>query len=134
MADLVTIGQLSALVEDQYRLMAFLEDHAEQVPAFDAVFDDRNETTVEIGGDPWSITVGRTRLSCTHRASGRTVLLERDHPSPFDFAPRGLLHFVRSLDGDSRLTDIVVDNWVTRFVIAGRLTRSRHREGYYTFA
>lgn len=133
MADLVTIRQLSALVEDQFRLLAWIEDNAAAIPAYDAVFAERNIVAAEIGGEPWSITVTRTHRECCHRQAGRTVLLAADHPSPFDFQPLALLRYVQSLDADSRLTDIVIDNWILKFVLAGRLHRSRHREGYYTF-
>lgn len=133
MADLITITQLSALIEDQYRLLGWLEDHRDQVPAYDAVFAERNQVAVAIAGEPWSITVTRTGLECCHRGAGRTVLLANDHASPFDFHPGTLLRFVQSLDEATRITDIVVDNWILRFVLAGRLSKSRHRPGYYTF-
>jgi ACR3 family arsenite transporter len=32
------------------------------------------------------------------------------------------------------LNDMVIDNWILKFVIAGRLAKSRHKPGYYTFA
>lgn len=133
MADLISITQLSALVEDQYRLLGWLEDNAAAVPAYDPVFPERNQVEAAIAGEAWSITVTRTGLECCHRGAGRTVLLERDHPSPFDFRPGDLLRFVQSLDETSRITDVVVDNWILRFVLAGRLAKSRHRPGYYTF-
>jgi hypothetical protein len=133
MADLVTIGQLSALVEDQFRLLGYLEDNRDQVPAFDPIFPDKNQIEIKVAGEPWSITVTRTGWECCHREAGRTVLLDPEHPSPFDFHPDGLLRFVLSLDQDSRLNDIVIDNWILKFVLAGRLTKSRHRPGYYTF-
>jgi hypothetical protein len=132
MADLITIGQLSALIEDQYRLLGWLEDNAETLPPFDTVFPERNQVEVQIGGEPWSITVQRSGWECCHRQAGRTVLLSRDHPSPFDFQPATLLRYVLSIHEDSRLTDVVVDNWILKFVCAGRLSISRHRPGYYT--
>ena len=133
MADLVTIAQLSALIEDQYRLLGYLEDNREQVPAFDPVFPERNEIRFDLAGEPWSLTVTRSCWECCHRDAGRTVLLHSDHPSPFDFHPSTLLRFVLSLDNDSRLNDMVIDNWILKFVIAGRLAKSRHKPGYYTF-
>jgi hypothetical protein len=134
MADLITISQLSALVEDQYRLLSFLEDHREAVPTFDPVFPDRNEAYLDIDGSAWSVTAVRGGWEFCHRGSGRTVELAEGHPSPFDFRPAALLRFVQSTDADSRLTDIVIDNWILRYVLAGRLSASRHRPGYYTFA
>ena len=133
MADLVTIQQLSALIEDQYRLLGHLEDHRAELPAFDPVFPERNQVAVSLAGEPWSITVARTGLECCQRDQGRSVLLAHDHPSPFDFQPASLLHYVLSLDQDSRLSDIVIDNWILKLVLAKRLAKSRHREGYYTF-
>ncbi len=133
MADLITIGQLSTLIEDQYRLLSWFEDHAAEVPAYDAIFSECNHIGVEIAGDPWSITVTHSGWECCHRQAGRTVVLERNHPSPFDFHPGTLLRFVQSVDSASRITDIVVDNWILKFVRAGRLSTSRHRPGYYTF-
>lgn len=132
MADLITITQLSALIEDQYRLLGWLEDNRASLPAYDTVFPERNQVAVSIAGEPWSITVTRGGLECCHREAGRTVLLANDHPSPFDFHPGALLRFVQSLDEATRITDIVVDNWILRFVLAGRLSKSRHRPGYYT--
>ncbi len=134
MADLVSIQQLSALVEDQYRLLSWLEDNPGQVPPFDPIFPERNQVEISLGGEPWSISVMRTHWECCHRQAGRTVLLHTDHPSPFDFQPSALLHYVLSLDRDSRLNDMVIDNWILRFVLAGRLAKSRHKPGYYTFA
>lgn len=133
MADLITITQLSALIEDQYRLLGWLEDHRDEVPDYDAVFPERNQIGISIAGEPWSITVTRTGLECCHRDAGRTVLLANDHPSPFDFHPGTLLRFVQSLDEATRITDIVIDNWILRFVLAGRLSKSQHRPGYFTF-
>lgn len=133
MADLISIGQLSALVEDQYRLLGWLEDHEAEVAAFDPIFPEHNQHEAVIGGEPWSITTTRTGWECCHRDAGRTVLLERGHPSPFDFHPGALLRFLLSTDETSRITDIVVDNWILKFVCAGRLATSRHRPGYYTF-
>jgi hypothetical protein len=133
MADLITIGQLSALVEDQYRLLGWFEDNEAQVPVYDGIFTDRNHIGVEIAGEAWSITTTHSGWECCHRQAGRTVLLERGHPSPFDFSPGALLRFVQSQDADTRITDIVVDNWILKFVRAGRLSTSRHRKGYYTF-
>jgi hypothetical protein len=134
MADLVSIGQLSILIEDQYRLLGFFEEHRDQLPAFDPVFPERNQIEVRIGGEPWSITATRTCWECCHRDAGRTVVLRDDHPSPFDFHPRALLRFVLSLDEHSQLNEIILDNWILKFVRAGRLIASRHREGYYTCA
>jgi hypothetical protein len=134
MGDLVTIAQLSALVEDQYRLLGWLEDNGDGIPAYDPVFEERNIVEARIGGEPWSITVQRAGLECCQRDAGRTVLLERDHPSPFDFRPLQLLRFVQSVDADTRITDIVIDNWILKLVRAGRLAPSRHRSGYFTFA
>lgn len=133
MADLVTIQQLSALVEDQYRLLAYLEDASDRLPAFDPIFPDRNRIDVEIQGERWSIDVTRNWLECCHRDQGRTVLLKRDHPSPFDFHPTALLRYVQSLDDSSLLNEIVIDNWILGFVRRGRLATSRHRDGYFTF-
>jgi len=133
MADLVTIGQLSALVQDQFQLLGWLEDNADRLPAYDAVFEERNQISATIAGEPWSITVMRTHRECCQRDVGRTVLLAPDHPSPFDFQPAALLHYVLSIEHDSRLTDLVIDNWILKFVLAGRLHKSRHKAGYYTF-
>ena len=133
MADLISIGQLSALIEDQYRLLGYFEEHREQLPAFDPIFPDNNQIEIRLGGEPWSITASRSHWECCHRDAGRTVLLQRDHPSPFDFHPSALLRFVLSLDEGSLLNEIVLDNWLLKFVRAGRLTTSRHRDGYYTF-
>ena len=133
MADLVTITQLSALVEDQFRLLGYLEDNRERVPAYDPVFPERNQIEISIAGEPWSLTVLRTHWECCHRDAGRTVLLHPDHPSPFDFQPAALLRYVLSIDQDSRLNDIVIDNWILKFVRAGRLAASRHKPGYFTF-
>lgn len=133
MPDLITIAQLGALIEDQYRLLGWIEDNPEAVPAYDPVFPERNQIVVSIGGEAWTLTVMRDGLECCHRGAGRTVLLERGHPSPFDFRPGALLRFVQSLDEATRITDVVVDNWILRFVLAGRLAQSRHRQGYYTF-
>ena len=113
MADLVTIGQLSALIEDQYRLLGHLEDHRDQVPAYDPIFPERNQIELSIAGEAWSLTVTRDCWECCHRGSGRTVLLHPDHPSPFDFQPGALLHFVLSpLSGShfSRLVSIFLAN------------------------
>ncbi len=134
MADLVSIGQLSILMEDQYRLLGYVEEHRDQLPVFDPIFPDRNHSEALIGGEPWSITATRTGWECCHRDAGRTVLLRGDHPSPFDFHPSALLRFVLSLDEGSQLNEIILDNWILKFVRAGRLTVSRHREGYYTCA
>lgn len=134
MADLVSIGQLSALIEDQYRLLGWIEDHREGLPAYDPIFPERNQVEADIAGERWSVTATRDGWECCHREAGRTVLLQADHPSPFEFRPGALLRFVLSLDQDSRLTDIVIDNWILKFVLAGRLASSRHRPGYYTFA
>lgn len=134
MADLVTIGQLGALIEDQYRLLAFLEDHPGVVPPFDPIFPERNQIDIEVHGEPWSITVTRSWWECCHRNAGRTVLLRSDHPSPFDFHPNALLRFVRSIDATSQLNEIVIDNWVLALLRRGRLSASRHRDGYFTFA
>lgn len=133
MADLITINQLSSLVEDQCRLLGFLEDHPGLIPPFDPIFPDRNQIEVEIGAESWSITVTRTWWECCHRQAGRTVLLRNDHRSPFDFHPNALLRYVLSLDEHSRLTDIVLDNWLLNLLRRGRLTTSPHQEGYYTF-
>ncbi len=133
MADLVTIGQLSGLVEDQFRLLSHLEDNPGLVPPYDPIFPERNQVECRIAGEPWSITVTRTCWECCHREAGRTVVLHSDHPSPFDFQPGALLRYVLSLDADSRLNDMVIDNWILKFVIAGRLAKSRHKLGYYTF-
>jgi len=62
MADLITITQLSALIEDQYRLLGWLEDNREQIPAYDTVFAERNQIGVTVAGEAWSITVTRTGL------------------------------------------------------------------------
>jgi hypothetical protein len=132
-ADLISIGHLSALVEDQYCLLGFFEDHRDQVPTFDAVDPERNQVEVRIGGEPWSITAMRAWWECCHREAGRTVLILPDQPSPFDIHPNALLRFVRSVDEATQLNEIVVDNWILKFVRAGRLTASRHRDGYYTF-
>lgn len=133
MADLVTIQQLSALVEDQYRLLAYLEESGDVLPSFDPIFPEKNHVEVEIQGERWSIDVTRTWLECCHRDQGRTVLLKPDHPSPFDFHPKALLRYVQSLDGSSQLNEIVVDNWILGFLRRGRLAASRHRDGYFTF-
>lgn len=134
MADLISIVQLSALIEDQYSLLGYLEDRREEIPAFDSIFPERNQVEISVAGEVWSITVLRTSWECCHRQAGRTVLLHGDHPSPFDFHPATLLRYVQSLDQASRINDIVIDNWLLKFVRAGRLTVSRHRPGYYTFA
>ncbi len=134
MADLISIGQLSALIEDQYSLLGYLEDHRDELPAYDSIFLDHNQVEVSVAGEAWSITVMRSWWECCHRGAGRTVLLHRDHPSPFDFHPGTLLRYIQSLDQASRITDIVIDNWLLKFVLAGRLAQSRHRKGYYTFA
>lgn len=133
MPDLITIAQLSALIEDQYRLLGWMEDNPQAVPDYDPVFPERGQVEARVGGEAWSLTATREGLECCHRDAGRTVLLERDHPSPFDFRPGALLRFVQSLDEATRITDVVVDNWILRFVLAGRLAQSRHRPGYYTF-
>jgi hypothetical protein len=133
-ADLISIGHLSALIEDQYCLLGFFEDHREHIPTFDPIDPDRNHAEVDIGAERWSITAMRSWWECCHRGAGRMVLLQADHPSPFDIHPNALLRFVRSVDESSSLNEIVIDNWILKFVRAGRLTASRHREGYYTFA
>ncbi len=134
MAELVTIGQLSALIEDQYRLLGWLEDNAAAVPPFDPVFPERNQIEFSLGGEPWSLTVLRHGgYECVHRDQGRLVILRGDHPSPFDFQPSGLLRFVLSLDPASQLNEIIAENWILKCIRAGRLTTSRHRPGYYTF-
>ena len=133
MADLVTIGQLSALVQDQFQLLGYIEDNRERIPAYDPIFPDHNQVELALAGEPWSITVTRSYWECCHRNAGRSVLLHSDHPSPFDFQPYALLHYVQSIDQNSRLNDLVIDNWILKFVIAGRLAKSRHKAGYYTF-
>jgi len=60
------------------------------------------------------------------RAGAQSSIAVRLHPGT-------LLRFVQSVDSASRITDIVVDNWILKFVRAGRLSTSRHRPGYYTF-
>jgi hypothetical protein len=132
--DLISIGHLSALVEDQYCLLGFFEDHRERLPPYDPIAPERNQIEVELGGATWTITAMRGWWECCHREARRTVVLEADHPSPFDIHPRSLLRFVLSVDERSQLNEIVLDNWILKFVRAGRLTASRHREGYYTFA
>ncbi len=133
MADLITIGQLSALVEDQYRLLGWYEDHGSELPAFDPHFPEHNEAEVEIEGEAWRVTVVRSGWEFRHRSACRTVLLHHGHPSPLDFHPLTLLRFVQSLDAACTITDIVVDNWLVKFVRAGRLACSKHKPGYYTF-
>jgi hypothetical protein len=131
--DLISIEHISALVEDQYRLLGFFEDHQDQIPAFDPIAPERNQIEVAIAGERWSITAMRSWWECCHRDAGRTVLIQADQASPFDIHPNALLRFVLSVDEGSRLNEIVIDNWILKFVRAGRLSASRHREGYYTF-
>ncbi len=133
MAELITIAQLSALIEDQYLLLGFLEDAQPRLPAYDPIALERNEIEVAIRGERWSITATRADWEWCHRDAGRTVVLRSDHPSPFDFMPKGLLRYVHSTDETSQLNEVVLDNWLFRLVRAGRLAPSRHRDGYFTF-
>jgi hypothetical protein len=134
MADVVSIAQLSGLIEDQYRLLGFIERHRDLLPVFDPIFPERNQIEVRIDDEPWSITATRATWEFCHRDAGRTVVLRDDHPSPFDFHPSALLRFVLSLDEHSQVNEIVMDNWILKFIRAGRLMASRHRDGYYTCA
>jgi hypothetical protein len=133
MADLITIGQLSALIEDQYRLLGFIEDAAEHLPTFDPIDPERNQRQLTVGGEPWSVTAMRSSWEFCHQNERRTVMLHGDHPSPFEFHPSTLLRYVLSLDERSQLTDVVIDNWILKLIRAGRLSSSRHRAGYYAF-
>jgi hypothetical protein len=134
MADLITIGQLSALIEDQYRLMGVIEDEGDRLPKFDPICPERNQVELTVSGEPWSVTATRTCWEFCHQDARRTVMLQGDHPSPFEFHPSALLRYVLSLDETSQLTDVVMDNWILKLIRAGRLSVSPHRTGYYTFA
>ncbi len=134
MAELVNIGQLSSLISDQYRLMQHVEEHRGTLPEFDAIFPERCQAEATIAGERWSITALRTCWECCHRDSGRTVVLRADLPSPFDFHPTTLLRFVRSLDEQSQLNEMIIDNWILKYVLNGRLVASRHQDGYFSCA
>jgi hypothetical protein len=134
MSDLVTIDQLSALIGDQYQLMRHVDDHRDQLPAFDAVIPERCQAELQIAGEAWSITAIRTGWECCHRGTRRTVVLRADLPSPFDVHPGTLLRYVLSLDEHSQLNEIIIDNWILKFIRSGRLVASRHQPGYYTCA
>jgi hypothetical protein len=133
-ADLVNISQLSSLISDQYRLMQHFEEHRDQLPAYDAISPEACLREVRINDEPWSVQAMRTGWECCHRGSGRTVVLRPDLPSPFDFHPSTLLRFVLSLDEHSQLNEIVIDNWILKYVRSGRLVASRHQAGYFSCA
>lgn len=134
MADMITIGQISALIEDQYLLLGFIEDHGHRLPRFDPVIPENNQVDLDISGEAWSVTATRTGWEFCHRHARRTVLMRPDHPSPLVFHPTALLRYVLSIDEASQLTDLVLDNWILKLTRAGRLATSSHHVGYYAVA
>ncbi|MDA3961513.1 MAG: hypothetical protein PF961_12035 [Planctomycetota bacterium] len=132
MSDLITIHHLTALVQDQARLLS--AEPAQDLPSFNPVFPERNEHEFELDDERWSVSVERTSCTYVHRDTGRSVRIQGDHPSPFAFTPRGLHHFVCSLDEDTAITQLVVDNWVVANFRLGRLIAAEDHNGYYTFA
>jgi hypothetical protein len=133
-SDLVHIHQRSSLIGDQYQSMQYVDEHRGQLPVYDPVNLEQCRADAIIAGEPWSITATRTAWECCRRASRRTVVLRADLPSPFDFHPSTLLRFVLSLDEQSQLNEIIIDNWILKFIRSGRLIASHHQPGYYTCA
>ena len=132
MSDLITIQHLTGLVQTQARLMAVAEEQA--LPPHDTIFPERNEHALEVDGEPWSATVGPRSITYIQRNTGHSVELASDHPSPFAFTVPGLVHYIRSIDEASRVTEVVVENWVVANFRKGRLVALDDYAGHYTFA
>jgi len=128
----ITPWDLSDLIQHQFQLFGWLDDHPELREAEPALFPEDDHHEMTIAGERWSCSVDRRELAFTQRDTGISVLLHKRQRSPFEFSGRGLLHFLLSRDERSRLNDILVDNWIVKMGSAGKVKPSDYTPDFWS--
>ncbi len=127
----ISVADLNDLIAHQFALFAWLEDNPEILQAERSPLDEENRAHIEINGEPWSYSLYHHEVEFTARLSGRTVVINRSQRSPFEFNVRSLLRFLLTKYEQSRLNDVVVENWIVRQVPSGRVVRSDYTPGFF---
>ena len=98
MADIVSsmigIDDLNDLIQNQYRVFAWLDDRPELREEEPSIFPEENTRYIDIDDHPWSYSLLPREIEFTCRETGKTVILNRRQRSPFEFSTRSLLRFL----------------------------------------